>query len=57
MNANTLFNETIAYTINWMTAKMMAGGYTEERIAEYMTSEAGIKRIFELAAQFSAALK
>lgn len=44
--------ETLKYAINYMIAKMRDAGATEAETAAYLTSDAGITKAYELAAEF-----
>ena len=55
MNASELIvNETMAYAAQYMIAKLIAAGKTQEQVAAYMVSGEGVANIVRLGAKFLA---
>ena len=56
MTAQELINETIEFTINWMVRRLQDMGYSQEQIAQHMSSEAGMKEVLHNAQTFLGSL-
>ena len=55
MNASELItNETMAYAAQYMIAKLIEAGKTQEQVAAYMVSDEGMAAIVRLGAKFLA---